>query len=135
MILGTNLEFCVSDLLCEKVDISEVFSIITYNINFSNSSMAENWWNNQLDPMTVHWSQGKNLLHLFDYDTVYNLIVELKDNGTIVTRDKVNPSRAIEIQTMASSDHWYQINLREEDMEPAVKLAWDHYQLLAGLCK
>ena len=135
MILGTNLEFCVSDLLCEKVDISEVFSIITYNINFSNSSMAENWWNNQLDPMTVHWSQGKNLLHLFDYDTVYNLIVELKDNGTIVTRDKVNPSRAIEIQTMASSDHWYQINLREKDMEPAVKLAWDHYQLLAGLCK
>jgi len=135
MILGTNLEFCVSDLLCEKVDISEVFSIITYNINFSNSSMAENWWNNQLDPMTVHWSQGKNLLHLFDYDTVYNLIIELKDNGTIVTRDKVNPSRAIEIQTMASSDHWYQINLREKDMEPAVKLAWDHYQLLAGLCK
>jgi hypothetical protein len=135
MILGTNLEFCVSDLLCEKVDISEVFSIITYNINFSNSSMAENWWNNQLDPMTVHWSQGKNLLHLFDYDTVYNLIVELKDNGTIVTRDKVNPSRAIEIQTMASSAHWYQINLREKDMEPAVKLAWDHYQLLAGLCK
>ena len=135
MILGTNLEFCVSDLLCEKVDISEVFSIITYDINFSNSSMAENWWNNQLDPMTVHWSQGKNLLHLFDYDTVYNLIVELKDNGTIVTRDKVNPSRAIEIQTMASSAHWYQINLREKDMEPAVKLAWDHYQLLAGLCK
>ncbi len=135
MILGTNLEFCVSDLLCEKVDISEVFSIITYDINFSNSSMAENWWNNQLDPMTVHWSQGKNLLHLFDYDTVYNLIVELKDNGTIVTRDKINPSRAIEIQTMASSDHWYQINLREKDMEPAVKLAWDHYQLLAGLCK
>ena len=135
MILGTNLEFCVSDLLSEKVDISEVFSIITYNINFSNSSMAENWWNNQLDPMTVHWSQGKNLLHLFDYDTVYNLIIELKDNGTIVTRDKVNPSRAIEIQTMASSAHWYQINLREKDMEPAVKLAWDHYQLLAGLCK
>jgi hypothetical protein len=135
MILGTNLEFCVSDLLCEKVDISEVFSIITYNINFSNSSMAENWWNNQLDPMTVHWSQGKNLLHLFDYDTVYNLIIELKDNGTIVTRDKVNPSRAIEIQTMASSDHWYQINLREKDMEPAVKLAWDHYRMLAGLCK
>ena len=135
MILGTNLEFCVSDLLSEKVDISEVFSIITYNINFSNSSMAENWWNNQLDPMIVHWSQGKNLLHLFDYDTVYNLIVELKDNGTIVTRDKVNPSRAIEIQTMASSAHWYQINLREKDMEPAVKLAWDHYQLLAGLCK
>jgi len=135
MILGTNLEFCVSDLLCEKVDISEVFSIITYNINFSNSSMVENWWNNQLDPMTVHWSQGKNLLHLFDYDTVYNLIVELRDNGTIVTRDKVNPSRAIEIQTMASSAHWYQINLREKDMEPAVKLAWDHYQLLAGLCK
>jgi hypothetical protein len=135
MILGTNLEFCVSDLLSEKVDISEVFSITTYNINFSNSSMAENWWNNQLDPMTVHWSQGKNLLHLFDYDTVYNLIIELKDNGTIVTRDKVNPSRAIEIQTMASSAHWYQINLREKDMEPAVKLAWDHYQLLAGLCK
>ena len=135
MILGTNLEFCVSDLLSEKVDISEVFSIITYNINFSNSSMVENWWNNQLDPMTVHWSQGKNLLHLFDYDTVYNLIVELRDNGTIVTRDKVNPSRAIEIQTMASSAHWYQINLREKDMEPAVKLAWDHYQLLAGLCK
>ena len=135
MILGTNLEFCVSDLLSEKVDISEVFSITTYNINFSNSSMAENWWNNQLDPMTVHWSQGKNLLHLFDYDTVYNLIIELKDNGTIVTRDKINPSRAIEIQTMASSAHWYQINLREKDMEPAVKLAWDHYQLLAGLCK
>ncbi len=135
MILGTNLEFCLSDLLSEKVDIADVYSIIVNDINFSNSYNAENWWNNQLDPLTVHWSQGKNLLYLFDYDTVYNLIIELKDNGTIVSRNKVNPSRAIEIQTMASKDHWYQINLREEDMEPAVKLAWDHYQLLAGLCK
>lgn len=135
MMLGTNLEFCLSDLLSEKVDITDVYSIIVNNINFLDTNTVDNWWDNQLDPMTIHWSQGKNLLYLFDYDTVYDLIIELKDNGTIVTRDKINPSRAIEIQTMASSAHWYQINLREKDMEPAVKLAWDHYQLLAGLCK
>ena len=125
----------MSDLLSEKVDITDVYSIIVNNINFLDTNTVDNWWDNQLDPMTIHWSQGKNLLYLFDYDTVYDLIIELKDNGTIVTRDKINPSRAIEIQTMASKSHWYRINLREEDMEPAVKLAWDHYRLLAGLCK
>jgi len=33
------------------------------------------------------------------------------------------------------TEHWYQLTLREKDMEPAVKMAWDHYRMLAGLCK
>lgn len=135
MIFGTNLEFCISDLLHEEVDIDTVYCIVTYKDIHKNTETLDNWWKMQIDPMTAHWSQGRNSLYLFDYDTVVNLITELHENGTILNRDTVSPSRAMDFQTMALKEHWYTINLREKDMEPAVKMAWDHYRMLAGLCK
>ena len=135
MIIGTRLEFCLSDILIGEVDISDVYSVISDGLNFNDSDQLESWWKDQLDPMTVHWSQGKNSLYLFDFDKVCNLITDLSLSGTLVTRDRVVAGRAIELNQMTDHSHWYNINLREKDMEPAVKLAWDHYLMLAGLCK
>jgi hypothetical protein len=121
-------------MLTHDVDIYDVYCIIT-EINYNSSEQLDSWWLNQLDPMTVHWSQGKNSLHLFDFDTVCNLITDLSLSGILVTRDRIVASRAMELNQMDYHAHWYSINLREKDMEPAVKLAWDHYLMLAGLCK
>lgn len=135
MIIGTRLEFCLSDILTGAVNIDDVYSVISDGVNFNDSEQLQSWWKNQLDPMTVHWSQGRNSLHLFEFDVVGNLITDLSLNGTLMHRDRVLAARAMELNQMDYHAHWYSIHLREQDMDPAVKLAWDHYRMLAGLCK
>jgi hypothetical protein len=136
MLLGTRLEFCISDLLLKKIDINDVYVIVgDTQTDFHNFDAATHWWDRQLDPMTSHLSQGRNSLHLYDFEEVYQYILTLLDNGKLVVRDKALPSRVYDIMISDMKTHWYQINLREVDMEPAVKLAWDHYIMLSGLCK
>ncbi len=136
MLLGTRLEYCISDLLLKKVDINNVYVIVgDTRINYHDFEAATHWWDRQLDPMTSHLSQGRNSLHLFDFEEVYHCIITLLDDGKLVIRDSVLPTKAYDIMMSDSKSHWYQINLREVDMEPAVKLAWDHYQILSGLCR
>ena len=136
MIIGTRLEYCISDLLLKTEPLDDVYVIVTDGyINFNDSVQVDEWWARQIDPMASHLSQGKNSLHLFDFEEVYHYILALIDDGTVVSRDVGQPSKLIDIMRAESKYHWYQINLREKDMEPAVKLAWDHYLMLAGLCK
>ena len=136
MLLGTRLEFCITDLLMKKVDINNVYVIVgDTRINFHNMDEVTHWWDRQMDPMTSHLSQGRNSLHLFDFEEVYHYILTLLDNGKLVLRDKALPTHAFDAMLSDMRTHWYQINLREEDMDPAVKLAWDHYVMLSGLCK
>jgi hypothetical protein len=136
MLLGTRLEYCVSDLLLKKINVNDVYAIVgDTRINFHNTEDATHWWNRQLDPMTSHLSQGRNSLHLYDFEEVYQYILTLIDSGKLVLRDKALPSHAFDAMISDLKNHWYQINLREVDMEPAVKLAWEHYVLLSGLCK
>jgi hypothetical protein len=136
MIIGTRLEYCISDLLLKTESLEDVFVIVSDGlVNFSDSEQVEEWWSRQIDPMASHLSQGRNSLHLFELEEVHHYILALQDDGTIVTRHVLMPSKLINIMRADSKDHWYQVNLREKDMEPAVKMAWDHYRMLAGLCK
>lgn len=136
MLLGTRLEYCLSDLLAGHVSIDDVYLIVTSDsTNFSNSLESDEWWDRSIDPMSLHISQGRNYLNLFDYEDALHLVHVLLDEGKLVQRERGNPFNNIRRMQEDNRAHWYQINLREVDMVPAVKEAWDYYLMLSGLCK
>jgi hypothetical protein len=136
MIIGTNFEFCLSDILLGNVSYKDIYVIICNgNVDFSDMGQVTNWWDRQMDPWTQHLSRGKNSLNLHDFEDVYQHILVLIDEGKLVFRGEVLPTKIVDLLYKSNGEHWFELNLREKDMEPAVKLAWDHYRMLAGLCK
>lgn len=137
MIVGLRLEFCLSDIVSGIEKMEDVYCIIADgNVNFRNMDQVTHWWDKQLDPWTSHLSQGKNSLHLYEFEDVYQTMLVLMDEGKIAFKDYVLPSVVAEATVREShTPHWFDFALREKDMEPAVKLAYDHYIMLAGLCK
>lgn len=136
MLLGTRLSYCLSDILLKKVNISDVYAIIVQDeFDIKNMDKFTHWYDTQIDPMVINLSKGNNAMHLFDFEEVYHLCLTLYEEGVIVVRETGNPISLLIKTKQSVIDHWYEITLREQDMEPAVKLAWDHYRMLAGLCK
>ena len=137
MIIGTRLEYCLSDILLNEVNIDDVYVIIADNqFNFNDLNSYSNWWDRQMDPMTQHLSRGKNSLHLFGYEECLIRVQQLVEEGKIAFRnDDIMSKMLSDVIDSGEYEHWYQLTLREKDMEPAVKMAWDHYRMLAGLCR
>ena len=137
MIIGTRLEYCLSDILLGEVNIDDVYVIVADNqFNFNNLNSYSTWWDRQMDPMTQHLSRGKNSLHLFGYEECLLRVQQLVEEGKIAFRNDALVSKMLsDVIDNGEYEHWYQLNIREKDMDPAVKLAWDHYRMLAGLCK
>ena len=137
MIIGTRLEYCLSDILLNEVNIDDVYVIVADNqFNFNDLNSYSNWWDRQMDPMTQHLSRGKNSLHLFGYEECLIRVQQLVEEGKIAFRNDAIISKMLsDVIDSGEYEHWYQLTLREKDMEPAVKMAWDHYRMLAGLCK
>ena len=135
MIIGTRFEFCLSDILLNAVEYDDIYAVVSQDLNLSDSSYMDTWWGIQIDPMTQHYSAGKNSLHLFSYDEVFAKILDLQTDNKLLRRESGRPLGMLDVLKSDGKVHWYQINLREKDMEPAVKMAWDHYRMLAGLCK
>jgi len=137
MIIGTRLEYCLSDILLNEVNIDDVYVIVADNqFDFKNLNSYSTWWDRQMDPMTQHLSRGKNSLHLFGYEECLIRVQQLIEEGKIAFRNDAIISKMLsDVIDNGETEHWYQLTLREKDMEPAVKMAWDHYRMLAGLCK
>jgi hypothetical protein len=137
MIIGTRLEYCLSDILLNEVNIDDVYIIVADNqFDFKNLNSYSTWWDRQMDPMTQHLSRGKNSLHLFGYEECLIRVQQLVEEGKIAFRNDAIISKMLsDVIDNGETEHWYQLTLREKDMEPAVKMAWDHYRMLAGLCK
>jgi len=137
MIIGTRLEYCLSDILLNEVNIDDVYVIVADNqFDFKNLNSYSTWWDRQMDPMTQHLSRGKNSLHLFGYEECLIRVQQLIEEGKIAFRNDAIISKMLsDVIDSGETEHWYQLTLREKDMEPAVKMAWDHYRMLAGLCK
>jgi hypothetical protein len=137
MIIGTRLEYCLSDILLGEVNIDDVYVIVADNqFDFKNLNSYSTWWDRQMDPMTQHLSRGKNSLHLFGYEECLIRVQQLVEEGKIAFRNDAIISKMLsDVIDSGEYEHWYQLTLREKDMEPAVKMAWDHYRMLAGLCK
>ena len=137
MIIGTRLEYCLSDILLGEVNIDDVYVIVADNqFDFKNLNSYSTWWDRQMDPMTQHLSRGKNSLHLFGYEECLIRVQQLVEEGKIAFRNDAIISKMLsDVIDNGETEHWYQLTLREKDMEPAVKMAWDHYRMLAGLCR
>ena len=61
MIIGTNFEFCLSDILLGNVSYKDIYVIICNgNVDFSDMGQVTHWWDRQMDPWTQHLSRGKN---------------------------------------------------------------------------
>lgn len=136
MIIGTHLEYCLSDIMDGTVNTDDVHVIISDGrINWDSTEAAANWWDRQMDPWSMHLTQGKNSLNTHTFEEVYMKIHTLIDMGKLAFRGDVFPGHISDIVALTVHKHWYEMTLRPVDMEPAVKLAWDHYRMLAGLCK
>lgn len=136
MIIGTKFEYCLSDLMLGSVNIDDVYVVLmNTEFNYNNTDTVTHWWDRQMDPIASHLSQGKNSLYTFDFEDVWMKIQTMAEDGKLATRTEMLPSKMIDVMTRSRGDHWFELQLRNEDMEPAVKLAWEHYQMLAGLCK
>lgn len=136
MIIGTKFDYCLSDLMLKTIDIDDVFVVVADSqINLNNTDSLTAWWDRQMDPMTQYYSRGKNSLHLFTFEDCYMKIQTMTEDGKLATRTDMLPSKMIDTITRSRGEHWFELQLRREDMDPAVELAWNHYQMLSGLCK
>ena len=127
MKLGFNLGPCVRDIILGNVEDEDVAFILAGEF-FS--------WNSHPDD-SKSIIQNNIMLKQFDEQVVYNQIDILHFSGKLVSTtnndissfwpefaDKNNQSIGI----------WCDIIVSPELSTPAVKNAWDHYQMLAGLC-
>ena len=136
MIIGTRFSYCFSDIMLGEVDINDVYVITVDNeFNLNSTDSLTHWWDRQMDPMTSHMSQGKNSLHLFDFEECYMKIQTMAEDGKLAFRQDTLPSKLSDIMHQSKGEHWFELAPRQSHSDPAVKLAWDHYLMLAGLCK
>ena len=128
MKLGFNLGPCLRDIILGKVKDEDVgFILVDDGFN----------WNNQPDGIELI-RMNNLMLKQFDEQVVYNQIDILHFAGKLVSTtnndissfwpefaDKNNQSIGI----------WCDVIVSPEFSTPAVKHAWDHYQIVSGLCK
>jgi hypothetical protein len=122
MKIGLSLSRCIRDIVEGHVDINDVLILIT-RTDFD-PTVAEQWasiW----EGYTIFNPEWADLEH----DTVQNTVMRLWESGRIHQPRKfgLNPPRRREF--------WLETVLPDSELEsrPAVKEAWDQFQLLAGL--
>tara|TARA_B100000768_G_C11219839_1_gene349984 strand:- start:178 stop:567 length:390 start_codon:yes stop_codon:yes gene_type:complete len=127
MKLGFNLGPCVRDIILGNVEDEDVAFILAGEF-FS--------WNSHPDD-SKSIIQNNIMLKQFDEQVVYNQIDILHFSGKIVKTTNNDVSslwRDFADKNNQSIGIWCDIIVSPELSTPAVKNAWDHYQMLAGLC-
>lgn len=128
MKIGLSLSRCVRDIFQGKVDESEVLVIITRtDINPHN----DNHWNEIWEGYTQGgFSHPEWFDMISDNDDVRRLVIRLYDCG------KIHQPRQFNAHPPRMPYYWLDCVVPIEDIEelPAVKAAWEHYQILANLC-
>jgi hypothetical protein len=127
MKLGFNLGPCVRDIILGNVEDEDVAFILAGEF-FS--------WNSHPDD-SKSIIQNNIMLKQFDEQVVYNQIDILHFSGKIVkttNNDMSSLWRDFADKNNQSIGIWCDIIVSPELSTPAVKNAWDHYQMLAGLC-
>ena len=127
MKLGFNLGPCVRDIILGNVEDEDVAFILAGEF-FS--------WNSHPDD-SKSVIQNNIMLKQFDEQVVYNQIDILHFSGKIVkttNNDMSSLWRDFADKNNQSIGIWCDIIVSPELSTPAVKNAWDHYQMLAGLC-
>jgi len=137
MIIGTRFSYCLSDVMLQRIDINDIYCIIAENeFDLNSTDSLTIWWDRQMDPMARHYTKGKNNLHLFDFEDCYMKIQTMAEDGKLAFRKDALPSKLLaNIMHQTDGEHWFELAPRQSHVSPAVKLAWDHYCMLSGLCK
>jgi hypothetical protein len=122
MKIGLSLSRCVRDIVQGRVDINDVLILIT-RTDFD-PTVQEQWdsiWDGYTS-MNPEW-------YGLDHDAVYAVVMNLWDSGRMHQPLKFgfNPPRRREF--------WLETVLPDSELasRPAVKEAWDNFQMLAGL--
>jgi hypothetical protein len=122
MKIGLSLSRCVRDIVEERVDIEDVLILIT-RTDFD-PTVQEQW-----DDIWTGYTSINPEWYDLDHDAVYAVIMDLWASGRIHQPRKFgrNPARRREF--------WLETVLPDSELvsRPAVKEAWDQFQMLAGL--
>lgn len=128
MKIGLSLSRCLRDIYEGKVSFFDVLVIVA-RTDFNPHN--DNQWNDIWDGY-VHggWSQPEWWDHKDHYDDFRRLAIDLYDKG------KIHQPRQFGSQPPRLSYYWLDCVVPIEDLEelPAVKQAWEHYQMVANLC-
>ena len=128
MKVGLSLSRCVRDIFQGKVDESEVLVIVARtDMNPHN----DNHWNDIWEGYTrggLSHPEWRDMIS--ENDDVRRLVVRLYDCG------KIHQPRQFGIHSPRLPYYWLDCVVPVEDIEelPAVKAAWEHYQIVANLC-
>jgi hypothetical protein len=122
MKIGLSLSRCVRDIVEGRVDINDVLILIT-RTDFDPTVQEQ--WDSIWDGYTSMNPEWYNLEH----DAVYAVVMNLWTSGRMHQPRKFgyNPPRRREF--------WLETVLPDSELasRPAVKEAWDQFQILAGL--
>ena len=122
MKIGLSLSRCVRDIVEGQVDIHDVLVLIT-RTDFDPT--VDSQW-------TAIW-EGYNTLSPewagLEHDDVKSVVFDLWDSG------KIHQPRKFGASPRRRPEYWLETVLPDSELEnrPAVKEAWDNFQVLAGL--
>ena len=128
MKIGLLFGPCVKDILLHKVKDKDIGCI------FVDGSFSWNSHPDDFQGILQDWLQLKE----FNEDIVYDTIDLLQLRGKLVKATNNEKSHFWEYFSKFNQPgyhHWCDIVISPEFSTPAVKSAWEHYQIVAGLCK
>lgn len=129
MKIGLSYSRCVRDIVDGTVDIDDVLIIIS-RTNFDPHD-DEQWrgiWIGYHDSMGLSNPEWRNYPPE-DEDRFRSVSIELLESG------KLHQPRKFGAHPRRMPYYWLETGLPDNELErfPAVKLAWDHFQTVAGL--
>ena len=129
MKIGLSYSRCVRDIVDGIVDIDDVLIIIS-RTNFDPHD-NEQWrgiWIGYHDSVGLSNPEWRNYLPE-DEDRFRSVSIELLESG------KLHQPRQFGAHPRRMPYYWLETGLPDNELErfPAVKLAWDHFQTVAGL--
>jgi len=130
MKVGLSLSRCVRDIFEKRVDIQDVLVIVSRtDFDPNNDKHWNQIWNGYL-----YGGVSDAVWHgLADYEIeMRNICIDLYESG------KLHQPRQYGSANRFRADYvWLDTIVSDEDLEsnPAVKTAWEQYQVLAGLSK
>ena len=133
MKIGFALEPCVCDILLGDVETDDVaFILVDYHFT----------WNNQPDDLD-RIVGSDSWLNQFGKDEVYDAVDTLHFAGKLVptSNGEISPGWLPFWSSTAANNKnknfslWCEVIVSPDLSTPAVKQAWDNYQIISGLCK
>ena len=125
MKIGLSFSRCIRDIVDGKVDIDDVLVVIARtDFDPNNDQQWSSIWNGY-HSMNPEWGDYPDE----DEDRFRSVSIELWEQG------KLHQPRKFGAHPARRPEHWLETVLVSEEIEsnPAVKAAWNNFQVVAGL--